>query len=152
MAVRLSALRAGRPLPPGRFLVPIYVRGWVDPRVTVQLEGLGKLKKSTSSGLDPATFRHERNNYTATEEWCFLCGPYREVISRTVSRVEWSEESASQSRDAVAEARGQFGSTEEGERPPLKAVARRLVKTQQAEKTEVCALVNCKVRELVKRL
>jgi hypothetical protein len=23
-AVRLSALRAGRPLPPGRFLVPIY--------------------------------------------------------------------------------------------------------------------------------
>jgi hypothetical protein len=27
MAVRLSALRAGRPLPPGRFLVLMYVRG-----------------------------------------------------------------------------------------------------------------------------
>jgi hypothetical protein len=32
------------------------------------------------------------NNYTATEERCFLPGPYRDVISRTVSqwsRVSW---------------------------------------------------------------
>jgi hypothetical protein len=36
--------------PPGRFLVLIFVRGWVDPRSIVRLEGLGKLKKSTSSG------------------------------------------------------------------------------------------------------
>jgi hypothetical protein len=50
MAARLSALRAGRFLPPGRFLVLISVGGWVDPRVIVRLEGLGKLKKSTSSG------------------------------------------------------------------------------------------------------
>jgi hypothetical protein len=50
MAARLSALCAGRFLPPGRFLVLIFVRGWVDPRAIVQLEGLGKLKKSTSSG------------------------------------------------------------------------------------------------------
>jgi hypothetical protein len=35
----------------------------------------------------------------------------------------------------VAEARGKFGDSEEGERPPLEAVARRLVKTQQDEKT-----------------
>jgi hypothetical protein len=57
MAVGLSALRAGRPLPPGRFLVLISVRDWVDPRAIVRLEGLGKLKKYTSSELEHATFR-----------------------------------------------------------------------------------------------
>jgi hypothetical protein len=37
------------------------------------------------------------SNCTATEEWCFLCGPSRDVISRTVSEelasqsVEWSQ-------------------------------------------------------------
>jgi hypothetical protein len=47
---RLSALQAGRFSPPGRFVVLIYVRGWVDTRAIVQLEGLGKLKKFSSSG------------------------------------------------------------------------------------------------------
>jgi hypothetical protein len=35
--------------PPGRFVVLISVRSWANPRAVVQLEGLGKLKKSTSS-------------------------------------------------------------------------------------------------------
>jgi hypothetical protein len=56
MAVR-SDSRAGRPLPPGRFLVLFSIRG-VDPRAIVWLEGLGQLKNPmTSSGIEPATFR-----------------------------------------------------------------------------------------------
>jgi hypothetical protein len=44
LAVRLSALRAGRPLPLGRFLVLIFVRDWADHRAIVRLEGLGQFK------------------------------------------------------------------------------------------------------------
>jgi hypothetical protein len=35
----LLALYAGRPLSQGRFLVLISIRGLVDPRATVRLEG-----------------------------------------------------------------------------------------------------------------
>jgi hypothetical protein len=56
-------------------------------------------------------------------------------VSESVSQ------SVGQFRVAVAEVWGQFGNPEEGECPPLETITRRLVKTQQTEKTEVCALV-----------
>jgi hypothetical protein len=49
MAVRLLASRSSCPLPPGRFLVPISVTSWVNPRAIVRLEGLGKVKNSVTS-------------------------------------------------------------------------------------------------------
>jgi hypothetical protein len=55
MAARLSALPASRFLPPERFLVLIFVRGWVDPRAIV-LEGLGKLK-NPPLGFESAIFQ-----------------------------------------------------------------------------------------------
>jgi hypothetical protein len=46
-AVRLSALRAGRPLTPRK----IPVRGCVDPRAIARLEGLGQLKNQMTIQL-----------------------------------------------------------------------------------------------------
>jgi hypothetical protein len=58
MAVRLSAPRAGRPLPPGRFLIFISVRGWINPRAIVRLAGLSQLRNPViSSGIELAIFR-----------------------------------------------------------------------------------------------
>jgi hypothetical protein len=47
------------------------------------------------------------------------------------------------SRVAVSEARGQFGYPDERERSSLEVVTRKLMKTLQTEKTEVCAVVIC---------
>jgi hypothetical protein len=56
--VRLSALGAGPSLPRGRLLVLISVRGSVDPRAIVRLEGLVQFKNAmTLSEFEPATFR-----------------------------------------------------------------------------------------------
>jgi hypothetical protein len=63
MAVRLSALRAGCPLPPGRFPVLISVRGRVDPRAIVWLEGLDPMM---SSGIEPTTWKC---NYNAASDF-----------------------------------------------------------------------------------
>jgi hypothetical protein len=58
MAVRLSALRAGRPLSPPPQEDSGYSFLLVDPRAIVRLEGLGQIKNPiTSSGIEPATFR-----------------------------------------------------------------------------------------------
>jgi hypothetical protein len=53
------SLRAGRPpFTPRRFLVLLSVRGWVNPRDIVRLQGLDQLKNPiTSSGIEPATLR-----------------------------------------------------------------------------------------------
>jgi hypothetical protein len=43
--------------PSGRFVALISVSGGVERRDILRLEGLGKLEKSTPSGLEPATSR-----------------------------------------------------------------------------------------------
>jgi hypothetical protein len=56
MVVRLSALCTGCPLLPGRFLVLISIRGFVNPRAIVLLEGLGQFKNPMiSSGIEATT-------------------------------------------------------------------------------------------------
>jgi hypothetical protein len=58
MAVRMSDLSTDHPIPPGRFLVLIPIRGCVDHKAIVRLEELGQLKnRMTSSRIESATFR-----------------------------------------------------------------------------------------------
>jgi hypothetical protein len=57
------------PLPPEMFLVLIFSRGWVDPRVMVRSEGDMSLKNPvTLPGIDPGTVRlvPQRLNHYAT--------------------------------------------------------------------------------------
>jgi hypothetical protein len=84
MGVMQLALRAGRPIPPppGRFLVLISVRGWVDPTTIVQLEWLGQLKNpGTSSGIESATFRLVTECLNQLTVYCKVCLIYKILYS-----------------------------------------------------------------------
>jgi hypothetical protein len=85
MAVMLSALCAGRPLPQGRFLVLIPIRGWVDPRAIVRLEGLGRLKNlMTSSGIEPVTYLPACN--IVPQQTTLPCAP---IYYQTLHILSW---------------------------------------------------------------
>jgi hypothetical protein len=90
MAVRLSALRACRPLPPGWFLALISVRGWVDPRGHSAAGRIRSVEKSNYlignrlRDLPACSIKRERTVLNGTEphyvtslqransEWCLL--------------------------------------------------------------------------------
>jgi hypothetical protein len=59
MAASLSVLRAGRLLPPEKFLVLIRIRSSVGPRAMVRLEGIDELKNPMASRIELTVFRLE---------------------------------------------------------------------------------------------
>jgi hypothetical protein len=93
MAVRL-ALRPGRPLPTGRFLV------LVDSRAIVRLEGLGQLKNPATSSRtrdlpacsvvpQPTTLSRKRLKILSETQCLSLL--YNRLLSRYLSRIIYNE-------------------------------------------------------------
>jgi hypothetical protein len=70
MVARLSALRAGHPLIPGRFLVLISIRGWVNPQGNISA---GKIRSDEKS----SDIRNWTHNFLA-------CGMCRDNAQATV--------------------------------------------------------------------
>ena len=74
--VRLSASRTSRLYPQEMFLVLIFTRGWVDPRVMVRSEGICHWKiQWHQAGIDPGTVRlvaQRLNNYATPGPFSFL--------------------------------------------------------------------------------
>jgi hypothetical protein len=57
MAVRMSALRAGRHLPLEKIPNVHFCRDSVDPRAIARMEELGQMKNPMASRIEPATFQ-----------------------------------------------------------------------------------------------
>jgi hypothetical protein len=97
MAVRLSTLCTGQLLLPGRLRVLISVRGWVDRRVIMQLEGLSQL-------YDKPYFRAVFVTMTiSTSTWnCTLNRIYGKIKQRKVKVKKSSDFIRNQARNLLA--------------------------------------------------
>jgi hypothetical protein len=94
----LSAPRASRSLTPGRFLVLISVRGWVDPKAIVWLEGLDQLKNWLADWInrlsaivnvlqsDPIYIHIHYLNVTVRWPWGQVCLELYKAVGLAISR------------------------------------------------------------------
>jgi hypothetical protein len=82
----------------------------------------------------PVTRQQPVNSSVVSEEW--VSGVSEKLVGELVSKLGtcWGSACDLLLLEAGRWDREQFGNPEEGERPPLEAVTRRRVKTQQAEK------------------